>query len=427
MNTLGVQAGSGSDLTAAPPFPGHAGNTWDGRSSDSTDSFDLDRPLGAWRSAALHSRRFRRNRLLSLLALITATRRIERIHGVATVLARDAVATLACLCLYFLLATVGVAGTVLTAIDGWPVIWGLLPVVVAAVVVAGVAAGQRVEAWWRWRRYGNVLVVANVAVDEDGRGHGDALVGDLVRLADAVGRTLVLRVDSSNGRAVRLYRRHGFESIDGHHVTRMRMLRPAATDGSALPLDGLPSWLVPIPVRRRAVVVGTAAGVGLTAVYWGSPAAWLFMPFGLMGWLAADCDLRWLRIPNRLVAAGGVLHVAVVVVVGSLFDTAMLGAALAGAAIASAPLFLQHVATRGATPGLGDVKLAGVLGLVAGAVHPAAAIIGVLASLLLGAVLGLLWQRRWRRGRAFPLGPALAAGTAFSLAVWPLLEAGSSS
>jgi hypothetical protein len=40
--------------------------------------------------------------------------------------------------------------------------------------------------------------------------------------------------------------------------------------------------------------------------------------------------------------------------------------------------------------------LAVVLGFVAGAIYPAVAVIGLFVSLLLGAVFGLLWQRRWR-------------------------------
>ena len=99
----------------------------------------------------------------------------------------------------------------------------------------------------------------------------------------------------------------------------------------------------------------------------------------------------------------------------------MVGSAVAGAALAGTPLFVQHIATGCRTPGLGDVKLAAVLGLVAGAIHPAVAIAGLLSSLLLGAVFGLLWQRRWSRGPGFPLGPALAAGMAAAIGIWPLL------
>jgi Flp pilus assembly protein protease CpaA len=159
----------------------------------------------------------------------------------------------------------------------------------------------------------------------------------------------------------------------------------------------------------------------LTAVYWGTPAAWLLVPFAVIGAVAADCDLRSLRIPNRMLAAGAVAELALVLVVGSWFGAPMVAPAVAGAAIAGAPLFAQHVVTGGRTPGLGDAKLAAVLGLVAGAIYPAVAVTGLLVSLLLGAVFGLLWQRRWRRGPRFPLGPALVAGMAVAVAIWRLL------
>ena len=232
---------------------------------------------------------------------------------------------------------------------------------------------------------------------------------------------MVLRVDPANTRAVRLYRRHGFEPIDGQQTSRVRMVRPPAA-AMTPSLASVPSWLAPIPVSSSAVVVGAAVGAGLTAVYWGAPAAWLLLPFGVIGAVAADCDLRWLRIPNRLLAVGAVISVTLVVVVGSVFDVSMLGPAVVGAAIAGGTLFVQHVATGGRTPGLGDAKLAGVLGLVAGAIDPAAATVGLLISLFIGAVFGLWWHRCWHRGPGFPLAPALVAGMALVLAVWPLLQ-----
>ena len=163
---------------------------------------------------------------MSLLVLVTPTRRVEREHALATVVVRDPLSLTVWAGLWLLLTTFGVAGTVVTALERWPVAWALLPVVVGAAVVASAATGQRVDAWWCWRRHGNVLVVANVAADHDGGGHGDDLFRDLDRLADAVGRPLALRVDPRNARAVCLYRRHGFEPIDAEPSPRMRMVRP---------------------------------------------------------------------------------------------------------------------------------------------------------------------------------------------------------
>jgi leader peptidase (prepilin peptidase)/N-methyltransferase len=307
------------------------------------------------------------------------------------------------------------------ALERWPAAWALLPVVVGAAVVASAATGQRVDAWWCWRRHGSVLVVANVAADQDGVGYGDALFSDLDALADAVGRPMVLRVDPGNRRAVRLYRRHGFEPIDDESAPRMRMMRPPRPNGLAP--ETAPSWLAPVPPSVSAGAIGAIAGALLTALYWGTPAAWLLVPFAVIAALAADCDLRSLRIPNRLVAFGAVIELALLLVVGTSFGQPMVGPAAAGAAIAGAPLFVQHVATGGRTPGLGDAKLAAVLGLAAGTISPAVAATGLLISLLFGAVFGLLWQRRrWSRQPGFPLGPGLAAGMAVAVAIWPPLE-----
>jgi ribosomal protein S18 acetylase RimI-like enzyme/Flp pilus assembly protein protease CpaA len=353
---------------------------------------------------------------MSLLVLVTPTRRVEREHALATVVVRDPLALAVWVALWLLLTTFGVAGTVVTALERWPLAWAVLPVVVGAVVVASAATAQRVDAWWCWRRHGNVLVIANVAVDRDGAGHGDELLRDLGQLADAVGRALVLRVDPRNNRAVHLYRRHGFEALDAEPSPRMRMVRsPRSAPGVPA---AAPSWLAPAAVSVPALAVGVVVGVLLTGVYWGTPAAWLLVPFGVLGAVAADCDLRWLRIPNRMLASGVLALVALVLVVGWWFDAPMVGTAVAGAAIAGAPLFAQHVVTGGRSPGLGDAKLAAAVGLVAGAIYPAVAIAGLLVSVLLGVVFGLLWQRRWRRGPGFPLAPALVAGMAVAVAIW---------
>jgi leader peptidase (prepilin peptidase)/N-methyltransferase len=62
--------------------------------------------------------------------------------------------------------------------------------------------------------------------------------------------------------------------------------------------------------------------------------------------------------------------------------------------------------------GLGDVKLAGIIGLVAGALGVQATITAGMAGYLFGAVyaVGLLVTRRATRGSEFPFGPFMLAG-----------------
>ena len=72
-------------------------------------------------------------------------------------------------------------------------------------------------------------------------------------------------------------------------------------------------------------------------------------------------------------------------------------------------------------PGLGDVKLAGVLGCLIGAVAPAAAYLALLASLFVGACFGAAYRRR-TGDRAFPLGPAISVATVAVLIIFGLTQ-----
>ena len=77
---------------------------------------------------------------------------------------------------------------------------------------------------------GDVMTVA-VAPAYQGRGVGDALVGELVQRARDRGATaLLLEVRADNTPAVRLYERHGFEHIS----TRRRYYQPGDIDALVL-------------------------------------------------------------------------------------------------------------------------------------------------------------------------------------------------
>ena len=228
----------------------------------------------------------------------------------------------------------------------------------------------------------------------------------------------MLTVDPANDPRVRLYRRCGFVAENDINRRRTRMVRPA-TRVAPPHRAATPSWLVPIRFGASTVVVAAAVGVALVVLYWGTPAAWLMVPFAGVAALAADNDARTLRIPNRLIAAGASVIALTVAFTAVAVEAPIVWPAIVGAAIFAGPLFVSH-ALAPARSGLGDVKLAAVLGLVAGAVHPSAALGALLASMLLGSVFGLFWRRRRRGG--FPVAPALAVGTTLVLALWPVLE-----
>jgi leader peptidase (prepilin peptidase) / N-methyltransferase len=120
---------------------------------------------------------------------------------------------------------------------------------------------------------------------------------------------------------------------------------------------------------------------------------------------AALIDLEHRIIPNRLTALGA----ALALVIGLALDPGGEPERLIAAAAAGGFLLVAALAYPGGM-GMGDVKLAGVLGLLLGrAVAPA-----ILVALLSGALLGvfLIARKGPRQGRktAVPFGPFLALG-----------------
>jgi leader peptidase (prepilin peptidase)/N-methyltransferase len=138
---------------------------------------------------------------------------------------------------------------------------------------------------------------------------------------------------------------------------------------------------------------GSAAGIALSAVL-----VLLLIP-------AALIDLEHRIIPNRLTAAGAVLAL----VLGSALDPSGEPARLIAGAAAGGFLLAAALAYP-AGMGMGDVKLAGVMGLFLGAAVAPALLIALLSGVALGAVI--LARRGTCAGRktAIPFGPFLALG-----------------
>jgi leader peptidase (prepilin peptidase)/N-methyltransferase len=138
--------------------------------------------------------------------------------------------------------------------------------------------------------------------------------------------------------------------------------------------------------------------------------AWLW--FLAVGVLLTVVDLREHRLPNRLLtigtAGGGVL-----LLVAATADDAWpeLGrAVLAGAAAFAVLLGMALLAPAGL--GMGDVKLAGFLGLYLGWLGWPVVLLGFLLGFLVQALVGLvlLLARRAGRRTELPFGPALLGG-----------------
>ncbi len=183
-------------------------------------------------------------------------------------------------------------------------------------------------------------------------------------------------------------------------------------------IDNVPvlSWLwlrgrcrscdAPIPVRYPLVELGTGlllAGVALTAADLSSLVLGLVLVLLLVPVTLIDLDHR--IIPNRLMLIGAVTAPAVLLATdpGALPEHLIAGLAAGGFLLAAA-------LARPGGMGMGDVKLAGVLGLFLGRAVGPALLVALLAGSVIGAIIiarkGVVEGRR----TAIPFGPFLALG-----------------
>ena len=173
------------------------------------------------------------------------------------------------------------------------------------------------------------------------------------------------------------------------------------------------SWRLPL-----AALAGVLAGAGaaVTGEWWDRPLVAVLAAFGVM---LAAIDLRSKLLPNR------VLVRFAAVTAGLLLVAAAAGGAwggLLGATAGAASLFAVYFLLALISPagmGMGDVKLAAVLGLFGGWAGSAAWMGTLLGGFLLGGLagIGVLLLRAGSRGSTFPFGPGmlLAAFASFVL------------
>ncbi|MGD0454267.1 MAG: prepilin peptidase [Solirubrobacteraceae bacterium] len=120
---------------------------------------------------------------------------------------------------------------------------------------------------------------------------------------------------------------------------------------------------------------------------------------------AALIDLEHRIIPNRITALGAVLALALGLALDPAGEPERLIAATAGGGF----LLLAALAYPGGM-GMGDVKLAGMMGLFLGAAVAPALLIALLAGVALGAVVIARKGAQAGRKTAIPFGPFLALG-----------------
>jgi leader peptidase (prepilin peptidase) / N-methyltransferase len=168
--------------------------------------------------------------------------------------------------------------------------------------------------------------------------------------------------------------------------------------------------------RFRLILFGLAFGCGWLALALTSPTVWpIWAPLAGLGALLGLIDAKTTFLPLRL----HYLTLALVVlgVLASAWWRGQWQPLALGATGAAVALALYAVVWRVSSGelGFGDVRLAGLLGLAAGATSYSA----LLWCFLLGSAVGAIWAVvvRLRGRKAFPYGPSMLLGAPLALIV----------
>ncbi len=165
-----------------------------------------------------------------------------------------------------------------------------------------------------------------------------------------------------------------------------------------------------ISARYPAVELVTAAAFVVLGIKFGREAAlWPGLALAVILVAAAATDLEQRIIPNRLMAAGAVLAL----VLWTIADPSRLPENLIAGAAAGGFLLIAAVAYP-AGMGMGDVKLAAVMGLFLGKLVGPALFLGFAAGALVGIAL-IAMNGPAARKQGVPFAPFLALGGMLAL------------
>ncbi|SFK79837.1 prepilin peptidase [Geodermatophilus ruber] len=168
------------------------------------------------------------------------------------------------------------------------------------------------------------------------------------------------------------------------------------------------------PVLEVGTAVLFAAGTVRFGLSWELPA---FLVLAAAGVLLAVIDLRHHLLPNRVVGPAlglGVLLLTLAATGSGEWD-ALLRAGLGSVALFAVFLVLALISPSGM--GMGDVKLAALLGLYLGWLGWGAVLVGAFAGFVVQAflALALLAVRRIGLREHLPFGPAMLLGAALAI------------
>ena len=168
-------------------------------------------------------------------------------------------------------------------------------------------------------------------------------------------------------------------------------------------------------ISPRYPLVELATGLLCAAVvlrYGADEDVWLPLAFVILLVPVTLIDLDHRIIPNKLMIVGAIVAVALVLVTASedVTEYAIAGAAAFG-------FFFLAALAYPAGMGMGDVKLAGVMGLFLGRGVAPALFVGLLAGTVVG--VAIIARRGAAEGRktAVPFGPFLALGSVVAVFV----------
>lgn len=184
------------------------------------------------------------------------------------------------------------------------------------------------------------------------------------------------------------------------------------------PYDNVPvvSWLIlrgrcrhcDAPIHWRYPLVELLTSLlcaGVVLRFGADRDVWLGLVFVLVLVPVAFIDLDHKIIPNKITAPAAIIGIALVAVTrqDDLVEHLIAGAAAGGFLLAAAIAYPAGM-------GMGDVKLAGVMGIYLGRAVGPAMLIAMLAGTIIGAIIIARKGREEGRKTGVPFGPFLALG-----------------